>query len=57
LESAHWAVSWREGDIELISHVDRGCTMGVGAPRVQEKTLRTAKLVRTTSLSLDRVTP
>lgn len=34
---ADWAVIWGEGDIEFISHVDRGCGVGEGAPRVQGK--------------------
>lgn len=57
LESALWAVSWGEGDIEFISHVDRGRRVGEGVPRVQEETQCRAKLWGATGLALSRVTP
>lgn len=34
---ADWAVSWGEGDIEFISHVDRERGVGEGAPGVRGK--------------------
>ena len=37
LESALWAVSWGEGDIEFISHADRGRGVGEGLPGHRRK--------------------